>query len=233
MIDTRRWLWCLATLIPAVVAAQDVVKVGVMMSQSGPFALFGEQTRRGMELYLDEVGGKCGNSKIELIYRDEAGGPDKAKALTQDLIVRDRVQFLTGFNLTPTAFAIAPLVTEAKMPTLITVAGAGVITRRSPYIARVSFTLWQHAYILGEWAARNGIKEIVIAYSDYAAGTDTPVLNVGFFDIEVAFDPDRGFAPVTDPFNERALRSLSTTFTPGKGSPVVLSTTLPRITCLF
>jgi len=87
--------------------------------------------------------------------------------------VRDRVQFLTGFNLTPTAFAIAPLVTEAKMPTLITVAGAGVITRRSPYIARVSFTLWQHAVPLAEWAAKSGIKELVIAYSDYAAGTDT------------------------------------------------------------
>ena len=168
-----RWLGCLAVLVSAAATAQETVKVGVMMSQSGPFALFGEQTRRGMEFYLDEVGGKCGNAKIELIYRDEAGGPDKAKALTQELIVRDRVQFLTGFNLTPTAFAIAPLVTEAKMPTLITVAGAGAITRRSPYIARVSFTLWQHAYPLGEWAARNGIREIVIAYSDYAAGTDT------------------------------------------------------------
>jgi branched-chain amino acid transport system substrate-binding protein len=164
-------LACLAFWIPA--AAQETVKVGVMMGFSGPFALFGEQTKRGMEHYLDEVGGKCGAAKIELIYRDEAGGTDKAKALTQELIVRDKVQFLTGFNLTPTAFAIAPLVTEAKMPTLITVAGAGAITRRSPYIARVSFTLWQHAWPLGEWAVRNGIKEIVIAYSDYAAGTDT------------------------------------------------------------
>jgi branched-chain amino acid transport system substrate-binding protein len=153
--------------------AQDVVKVGVMMGFTGPFALFGQQTRRGMELYLSEVDGKCGNARIELVWRDEAGGPDKAKALTQELIVRDRVQFLAGFNLTPTAFAIAPLVTEAKIPTLILVAGAGVIPRRSPYIARISFTLWQHAVPLAEWAAKNGLKELVIAYSDYAAGTDT------------------------------------------------------------
>lgn len=172
-MKTKALLWCMAALIPGAVFAQDTVKVGVMMGFSGPFALFGEQTKRGMEMYLDEVGGKCGNARIELIYRDEAGGPDKAKALTQELIVRERVQILTGFNLTPTAFAIAPLVTEAKMPTLITVAGAGVITRRSPYIARVSFTLWQHAVPLAEWAAKNGIQELVIAYSDYAAGTDT------------------------------------------------------------
>ena len=155
--------WLLAALIPFAALAQETVKVGVMMGFSGPFALFGEQTKRGMEMYLDEVGGKCGNARIELIYRDEAGGPDKAKVLTQELIVRDKVQFLTGFNLTPTAFAIAPLVTEAKMPTLVTVAGAGSVTRRSPYIARVSFTLWQHAVPLAEWAAKNGIRELVIA----------------------------------------------------------------------
>lgn len=168
----------IACLVLAVAAcgaatAQETVKVGVMMGFTGPFALFGEQTKRGMEMYLDEVGGRCGNARIELIYRDEAGGPDKAKALTQELIVRDRVQFLTGFNLTPTAFAIAPLVSEAKVPTLITVAGAGAITRRSPYIARISFTLWQHAVPLAQWAAKSGIKELVIAYSDYAAGSDT------------------------------------------------------------
>ena len=169
----KAWLCGLVALFSGVGVAQETVKVGVMMSQTGPFSLFGEQTKRGMEMYLDEVGGRCGNARIELIYRDEAGGPDRAKALTQELIVRDRVQFLTGFNLTPTAFAVAPLVTEAKIPTLITVAGAGVITRRSPYMARVSFTLWQHAVPLAEWAARNGIRELVIAYSDYAAGTDT------------------------------------------------------------
>jgi branched-chain amino acid transport system substrate-binding protein len=170
---TMRCLWCLAALICAPALAQEAVKVGVMMGMTGPFALFGEQTRRGMEYYLEEAGGKCGNSRVELIWRDEAAGPEKSKALTQELIVRDRVQFLTGFNLTPTALAIAPLVTEAKVPTLIMVAGASAITRMSPYIARVSFTLWQHGYPLGEWAAKNGMKEIVIAYSDYAAGTDT------------------------------------------------------------
>jgi branched-chain amino acid transport system substrate-binding protein len=165
--------WCVAALICGPAVAQETVKVGVMMGMTGPFALFGEQTRRGMEYYLEQVGGKCGNARIELIWRDEAAGPEKSKALTQELIVRDRVQFLTGFNLTPTAMAVAPLVTEAKVPTLIMVAGASAITRMSPYIARVSFTLWQHGYPLGEWAAKNGMKEIVIAYSDYAAGADT------------------------------------------------------------
>ena len=69
-MKTKAWLLFATALIPGAVLAQDVVKVGVMMGFTGPFALFGEQTKRGMEMYLDEVGGKCGNSRIELIYRD-------------------------------------------------------------------------------------------------------------------------------------------------------------------
>ena len=76
-------LWLAAALTGSTVFAQETVKVGVMMSFSGPFALFGEQQKRGMELYMEEAGGRCGNARMELIYRDEAGGPDKAKVLTQ------------------------------------------------------------------------------------------------------------------------------------------------------
>ncbi len=168
----KRWWMMLVLAWPVTLLAQETVKVGVVMSFSGPFAVYGDQTRRGIDLYLDEVGGKAGNARIEVIYRDEAGGPEKAKQVTQELIVRDGVQFLAGFNLSPTALAVAPLITQAKMPSVILVAGTSVITRRSPYFARVSFTVWQGTYTLGEWAARTGIKDVVIAYSDYAPGVD-------------------------------------------------------------
>lgn len=167
----RIWM-ILLLVLPSLVSAQDTVKVGVLMSFSGPFGVYGEQTRRGVDLYLDEVDGKAGNTRIEVIYRDEFGGPDRAKQVTQELIVRDRVQFLAGFNLSPSALAVAPLITEAKIPTVIFTAGTSMITRRSPYFARVSFTVWQGSYTLGEWAARTKVGDVVIAYSDYAPGHD-------------------------------------------------------------
>src|SRR6185312_2093580 len=111
--------------------------------------------------------------KVELLTRDDTGPvPDKAKQLAQDLIVRDKVQLLTGVIFTPNAMAMAPVVTQAKVPFIISNAGTASITTKSPYIARVSFTMWQSSYPLGVWATKNGIKKAFTAVSDYGPGID-------------------------------------------------------------
>jgi branched-chain amino acid transport system substrate-binding protein len=164
-------LFCSSAVLPQA-QAEDVVKVGMIMSQSGPFGIYGELTKRGVEMFMDETGGKVGNTKIEVIWRDEAGGPERAKTNAQSLIVSEGVQFLAGFNLTPNAAAIAPLISQSKTPTLLLTAAASPLTRQSPYFARLSFTIWQSTYTMAKWAAAHGHKEVVFAYSDYAAGTD-------------------------------------------------------------
>src|SRR6185436_10455135 len=109
---------------------------------------------------------------VEMLVRDDGGtNPDKAKQLAQELIVRDRVQILTGVIFTPNALAIAPLVTEAKVPFVIMNAGTSVITNRSPYIVRLSFTLWQSCYPLGQWAAKK-FKRPYTMVSDFGPGHD-------------------------------------------------------------
>ena len=110
--------------------------------------------------------------KIELISRDDGGpNPDKARQLAQDLIVRDRVNLLTGVVFTPNAMAVAPLATEGKIPLVVTNAGTSVVTTRSPYLVRTSFTLWQSCYPLGQWAAKK-FKKAYTLVSDYAPGHD-------------------------------------------------------------
>src|SRR6266699_3178182 len=105
---------------------------------------------RGMRLYLKEHQKELPPGvNIELLIRDDTGpNPDKAKQLAQELIVRDKVNLLAGVIFTPNAMAMAPLATEAKVPFVIMNAGTAVITTRSPYIARLSFTLWQSCYPL-------------------------------------------------------------------------------------
>jgi len=111
--------------------------------------------------------------KIELIKRDDTGpNPDVAKRLAQELITRDKVNMLAGVVWTPNAAAIAPLATEAKIPFMIMNAGTAAISTMSPYIARVSFTLWQSSLPLGEWAAKNNLKRVYIAVSDFGPGID-------------------------------------------------------------
>jgi branched-chain amino acid transport system substrate-binding protein len=161
-----------AVLAAASAASAQSVKVGLVAPFSGPSAEYGQEFQRGAELYLDEIGGRVGNTRIELITRDDASQPDRSKQLSQELIVRDRVQFLTGYVTTPSALAVAPLISESKTPAVIMNAATGMITRRSPYFARASHTQWQGAYVMGQWAARNNIKTVYTIFADYAPGTD-------------------------------------------------------------
>lgn len=155
-------------------AMAQTIKVGVINTYSGPFAAVGEQLDRGIRLYMAEHANDLPpGMKIELIRRDDTGpNPEVAKRLAQELITRDRAQILTGVVFTPCALAIAPLATEAKVPFIIMNAGTSMITTKSPYIARVSFTLWQSSYPLGEWAAKHGIKKVFSVVSDYGPGID-------------------------------------------------------------
>lgn len=95
-------------------AAAQAVKIGMLGTYSGPFAAYGEQMDRGLKLYMKLHRDRLpAGVTVEVISRDDGGPlPDKAKALAQELIVRDHVQFLTGVTWTPNALALAPLVTE-------------------------------------------------------------------------------------------------------------------------
>lgn len=167
-------------LIAALVAAAagsahaQTVKIGVILTYSGPQASLGEQIDRGLSLYIKEHEKDLPPGvKIELLRRDDTGpNPEVAKRLATELVTRDHVQFLTGVVWSPNAAAMAPIATEAKVPFIIMNAAGVSLTRASPYIARVSFTLWQDTYPLGKWLAQQGTKKAYTAVSDFAPGQD-------------------------------------------------------------
>jgi branched-chain amino acid transport system substrate-binding protein len=163
-----------SVLLAAPAAADQTVKIGLVLTLSGPTASLGENIDRGAQLYIDEHRGDLpAGVKLEVIRRDDTGpNPDVARRLAQELIVRDKVQILGGVVYTPNAAAIAPLATQAKTPFVLMNASTSNLTRLSPYVARVSYTQWQNAYTLGTWAADHGFKRVYVAVSDYAAGID-------------------------------------------------------------
>jgi branched-chain amino acid transport system substrate-binding protein len=152
--------------------AQNTVKIGVTLGLTGPLQIIGVQALAGMRLYMAQHGDTVAGKKIELIVKDDAATADNTKRLAQEMIVRDKVNLLAGFSVTPTAFAVAPLATEAKIPMIVTCAGTSAITERSPYIVRTSFTLPQSSTIIADWALKNGIKKVVSVVSDYGPGHD-------------------------------------------------------------
>jgi branched-chain amino acid transport system substrate-binding protein len=164
---------CLAVaLAGGSAAAQEVVKVGLIVSMTGQQASTGKQIKAAVDLYMKEHGDTVAGKKIQVILRDTATVVDNAKRLAQELIVNDKVSVIAGFEVTPAAMAIAPLATEAKVPAVVMAAGTSAITERSPYIARTSFTLPQSSVIIADWAAKNNIKKVVTIVSDYAPGAD-------------------------------------------------------------
>jgi branched-chain amino acid transport system substrate-binding protein len=152
--------------------AQQVVKIGLLMTYSGQFTDAATQMDRGIALYMKEHGDTVAGKKIELIRKDTAGVPDAARRLAQDLIVNQGADILAGFVITPEALAVADLSTQSKKLTVVMNAATSIITARSPYITRSSLTLPQNCEALGNWAFQNGIKRVFTLVSDYAPGHD-------------------------------------------------------------
>jgi len=154
-------------------ALAQPVKIGIIGPFSGPFAHYGTLFKAGVESYLATQGGKLAGKDIEFIYRDTGGpNPAQTKTLVQELIVKDKIDYLGGFVFTPNAMAVAPLIQQSQTPTVIFNAATSSITEKSEYFIRTSYTLWQVTVPMAQWAAKQNMKKIVTAVTDYGPGID-------------------------------------------------------------
>ncbi len=162
-----------ACLLPAVGHAADTIKIGVVMPYSGQFADLAKQMDNGIKIYMQLHGDKVAGKTIEIIRKDVGGiDPPTAKRLAQELVVRDQVDILAGWLLTPNAIAGCSVSAEAKKFMVIMNAATSIITDKSPYCTRTSFTLPMIAVTLGQWAAKQGIKNDYTMTADYGPGHD-------------------------------------------------------------
>src|SRR5690606_36180192 len=133
----------------------------------------GKQIKHGIDLFLAEHGDTVAGRKVQIIIKDDTGiAPAVAKRQAQELLIKDKVDILAGFTLTPNAFSVAPLATEAKVPMVVLNAATASITEKPPNIVRVSMTLPQATAPMAQWAYDQGIKEVYILVADYGPGHD-------------------------------------------------------------
>ena len=163
-----------AALLAATSAqAQGTIKIGVVMSFSGQFADPGAQIDNGIKLYMKEHGDTVAGKKIEIIRKDSGGvAPDVSKRLSQELIIRDKVDMIAGFDLTPNALAAADVSAQAKKFMVNMNAATSIITTKSPYMVRTSFTVPQVNEALGTWAYKSGARKAYTLVSDFSPGHD-------------------------------------------------------------
>src|SRR5215468_696218 len=161
-----------AAVVLSPARAEDAVKIGLILPMTGGQASTGKQIDNAIKLYMKQNGDTVAGKKVEIIVKDDGAVPDKTKTAAQELIVNVKVNFIAGFGVTPAALAAAPLATQAKVPEVVMAAVTSIITEKSPYIVRTSFTLPQSSTIIGDWAVKNGIKKVASLTSDYAPGND-------------------------------------------------------------
>jgi branched-chain amino acid transport system substrate-binding protein len=169
------WLGSIAAALAVASSAnaQQTVRIGLIMPYSGQFADVATQMDNAIKLYVKQKGDTVAGKKLEFIRKDTGGiAPDVAKRLAQELIVRDKVDILAGFVLTPNALAASDVSTEAKKFMVIMNAATAIITTKSPYSVRTSTTIPQLNETFGTWAYKSGIRKAYTMVSDYGPGHD-------------------------------------------------------------
>jgi branched-chain amino acid transport system substrate-binding protein len=163
----------LAFSIASSASAQQPIKIGLIMPYSGQFADTATQMDNAIKLYVKQKGDTVAGRKIEFIRKDTGGiAPDVAKRLAQELVVRDKVDILAGFVLTPNALAAGDVSAEAKKFMVVMNAATAIITTKSPYMARTSLTVPQLNETFGAWAYKSGIRKMYTMVSDFGPGHD-------------------------------------------------------------
>lgn len=194
-------------------AADGKLTIGLVLPMSGAFADQGRQYENGVKLYQKLHGSTVVGLTIETVLRDDQGpgSGDLARRLTQELIVRNKADVILGYSFTPNAMSAATLLTEAKKPGVIVNAATSIITEKSPYFVRASFTLPQLTATLGAWAAKNNIKTAYTIVSDYAPGIDAETWFRKSFEAGGGKVIGEAHTPVTameySPFLQRAMEA--------------------------
>jgi branched-chain amino acid transport system substrate-binding protein len=153
--------------------AQGTIKIGLICPFSGQFADTAAQMDNGIKSYVKEHGDTVAGKKIEFIRKDTGGiAPDVAKRLAQELIVRDKVDMLACFALTPNALAVGDVSAQAKKFMVNMNAATSIITTKSPYMVRTSFTVPQVNEALGTWSYKSGARKAYTLVSDFSPGHD-------------------------------------------------------------
>jgi branched-chain amino acid transport system substrate-binding protein len=154
--------------------AQEKLKIGLLLTLSGPSAVLGQQARDGFQLAVKDMGGKLGGREVEVIVADDELKPDVAVTKVKGLIERDQVDFVVGPIFSNVAVAVHKPIVDAKVFYISPNAGPSVLAGKScnPYFFATSYQNDQNHEVLGKVAQDRGYKRVYLLAPNYQAGKD-------------------------------------------------------------
>jgi branched-chain amino acid transport system substrate-binding protein len=159
--------------IPA--AAQEKLKIGVIVTLSGPAAVLGQQARDGFALAVKDLGGKMGNREVEVVVVDDELKPDAAVTKVRGLLERDKVDFVVGPIFSNILQAIHKPVVDSRTFLISPNAGPSSYAGKecSPFFYVTSYQNDQVFEVLGKVAQDRGYKRVYVMVPNYQAGKDS------------------------------------------------------------
>ncbi|MCK1758953.1 ABC transporter substrate-binding protein [Bradyrhizobium sp. 137] len=155
--------------------AQEKIKLGVVVTLSGPAAALGQQVRDGFALAIKDLGGKMGGRDVEVIVADDELKPDAAVTKVKGLLERDKVDFVVGPIFSNILQAIHRPITESKTFLISPNAGPSTFAGKdcNPFFYVTSYQNDQVHEILGKVAQDRGYKRMYLMVPNYQAGKDS------------------------------------------------------------
>ncbi|NEU95917.1 ABC transporter substrate-binding protein [Bradyrhizobium uaiense] len=156
-------------------AAQDKIKIGVLVTTSGPAAALGQQVRDGFALAIKDLGGKMAGRDVEIVNADDELKPDAAVVKVRGLLERDKVDFVVGPIFSNILLAIHRPVTDSKTFLISPNAGPSSYAGKecNPFFYVTSYQNDQVHEILGKVAQDRGYKRVYLLVPNYQAGRDS------------------------------------------------------------
>ena len=162
--------------------SQEPIKIGVMFPYTGPISAQGKPERDAIKQAFDEEHNTVAGRKIELLYEDSTGRPDTGLTKIKALVERDKVNFLLSELVSSVGAAVAPYVSEKKIPWVSTVALASLTrAQKSPYIFRFVPSSYQYGTTAAEVAKKKGWKKV------YFIGWNAPPSREAYEAVKKAF----------------------------------------------
>lgn len=163
-----------ALLMATGVASAEDLKIGLVVTLSGPPAVLGKQIEDGFKLAVDDKDGKLGGLDTELFVVDSELKPDVALTRVKGLLERDQVDFVVGTVFSNVLGAIFKPVTRSETFLISPNAGPSTLAGRNcnPYFFSTSYQNNQNFETLGKHAKEQGIKSVFMMTPNYQAGRD-------------------------------------------------------------
>jgi len=154
-------------------AQRGPLKIGFVTSETGILAANGKDMINGLQLFLEEQGGKLAGREVKLIIEDDEGKPATGLTKARSLVEGQGIHVLIGPVSAAIGYAIAPYVDQKKIPTLYPIVSADDITqrKRSAWIVRSGWASSQPSHPFGKWVYDNlGYRKIAMIGYDFAFG---------------------------------------------------------------